>query len=105
MTKDLVFIGLFDEAEKIENLLKKGKISINETKIKIEGVGEINRKGTSILSLDKKSNVLIALSDTKERLGESIERLVSGEFRDWLVTDIISIQQVEVEEEEEEEEE
>jgi len=105
LSGDLIFLGLFDEAEKIKDFLKKGKIEIAKEKIKIEGVGEIDKKGTSIFYLNKTGqDTLIILSDKKERLGETVEKLISGQFRDWLVTDILGLYHIEVEEEEEKEE-
>jgi len=42
---------------------------------------------------------LILLSDTKENLEKSIDKLISGEFRNWLVTDTLAIYHIEVTEE------
>ena len=97
---DLIFLGLFDDAPKVKDFLKEGKTTI-DGKVAIEGIGKIDKKDTSILYLNKESNALILLSDTKENLEKSIDKLISGEFRNWLVTDTLAIYQKETKEAEE----
>jgi len=98
---DSIFIGLFDDGPKIGDFLKKEKISIRSKTVKLEGFGEIERKGASIFYLGKINDrpVLIILSETKDNLEKAIDILVDGTFRDRLVTDNLSIYQIKEEEE------
>lgn len=119
-SRDVVFLGLFKEAGKVENYLERGKISVRVkmevarekksakeekpqaetenvtsqeitiTEVEIGNIGQVYREeGTSILYLDQKDNrdVLIILSDSKEMMKDTIDALIKGKFRDWLISD------------------
>ncbi len=92
ISKETVFLGLFADAAKVEGYLRGGKISINDT-VRIEGVGELAQSGTSLFYLDGSNgrHVLIILSENKDALGQAIQMLKSGGFRDWLVGDTLAI--------------
>ena len=103
LPEDSIFIGLFDDGKKIADFLKKENILIRPKTIKIKGFGEIDRKENSILYLGKTKGhpVLIILSETKDNLEKTIDILISGQFRDWLVTDNLGIYKIKEEAEKE----
>jgi hypothetical protein len=90
--EETVFLGLFDDAEKVDGYLKSGNISIN-SEVHIGGIGEIPQEDTWILYLaeSNSSHVLIILSEKEEVLGEAIQMLESGEFREWLASDALAV--------------
>ena len=102
VSQDTVFIGIFEDGTKVEEYLKRGNISITETEIELENIGQLSQEKTSLLYLDESSDrkVLIILADAEETLKDTIALLKSGEFRKRLVTDILAICQWEEEPEE-----
>lgn len=91
--RDSIFLGLFADGGKVGDFLKSGKITIGGTKITIEGFGLIDKEKTSILYLQKtpERELLIILSDTKENLEKTVDGIINGQFRDWLISDNLAI--------------
>ncbi|MFC1967809.1 hypothetical protein ACFLVX_00245 [Chloroflexota bacterium] len=89
---EMLFIGFFPDAPKVETHLKG--ISIDD-KVKIEGIGELPKEATAILCLDKSDDrhVLTVLADKEDTLKDALRLLKSGGFRDWLATDTLAIHQ------------
>jgi hypothetical protein len=101
--------GTYDVAASTEgykSLSKKVKAVADETVetdfalvtplvIEIKDVGRLRQKGTSMcyLNADAHRQVLICLADTAERLEQALDLLETGEFRQWLVSDTLTIYQ------------
>jgi hypothetical protein len=101
--------GTYDVAagtEGYKSLSKKVKAVADETVetdfalvtplvIEIKDVGRLRQKGTSMcyLNADAHRQVLICLADTAERLEEALNLLETGEFRQWLVSDTLTVYQ------------
>ncbi len=95
LPQDTVFIGLFKDAAKVRTFLERGNIISTDTNIELPGIRTIPQAGTSIIYLYKEGDtrLLVILADTQKRLQETQDLLKSGEFRRWLVSDILAIYQ------------
>jgi len=119
VSKDMLFIGLFEDAEKVEKYLESGGISIvveevapRETKeggegleaepeaeegaisgwVKIKGIGDLAWNDSSLIYLyeGEARHVLIVLSDSDDTLKAALDKLILGELESCLITDEIA---------------
>jgi hypothetical protein len=92
VSRDTVFLGLHEDAYKVDRYLRTAGISVDDVLSGSFGMG-IELEGTAVTILDRSQqrDVLIILADTPENLGQAAERLLSGEFRDDLVSDFAGV--------------
>ena len=95
LSRDTVFIALFKDAAKMKKFLERGNLTCTDINIEVQGIGTVPQAGTSIIYLYKggDARLLVILADTGKRLQETCNLLKNGEFRQWLVSDILTIYQ------------
>ena len=96
VTHDTVFLGLYDDASQVGQYLQAAGIRVDDT-IGTPFLPELELENTAITLLDQDQDrdVLIMLADTPETLTAAVSRLLSGEFRNDLVSDYVAIRKFE----------
>ena len=92
VSRDTVFLGLHDDALQVRQYLQAAGVRVDDT-VGIPTGLELDRAGTTLTVLDREGgrHVLILLTDTPTVLNEAIERLLSGDFRSDLVSEVIGV--------------
>jgi hypothetical protein len=90
--KDLVFLGLFDDAVQVERYLGLAGIQVGET-IRTPFTPDLQPEGSALISLQSQADrhILIVLADRIDTLADIAGRLESGEFRDVIVSDLLGV--------------
>ena len=90
--KDLIFLGLYDDAVQVERYLNLAGIQVGET-VRTPFTPDLDPQGSAIISLQAQDgrHIFIVLADTLDRLADATDRLDSGEFRDVIVSDSLGI--------------
>ena len=90
--KDLIFLGLYDDAVQVERYLNLAGIQVGET-LRTPFTPDLDPQGAAIISLQAQDarHILIVLADTLDSLADTTARLDSGEFRDVIVSDSLGI--------------
>ena len=90
--KDLIFLGLYDDAVQVERYLNLAGIQVGET-VRTPFTPDLDPQGSAIISLQAQDgrHILIVLADTLDRLADATDRLDSGVFRDVIVSDSLGI--------------
>lgn len=96
VSKDMMFLGLYDDAAQIGQYLQVAGIRVDDT-IGTPFAPELELQDTAITLLDQDQgrDVLIMLADTPETLAAAAARLLTGEFRADLVSDSVAIRKFE----------
>ena len=95
LTKDSVFIGLYEDPSGAAQYLAVGGIQIGD-QLRTPATPDVSLEGTAVLLLHREPtrSVLVILGDSREVLEEMVERLDSGDFRTGLVSDFLGVYQV-----------
>ena len=90
--KDLIFLGLYDDAVQVERYLNLAGIQVGET-LRTPFTPDLDPQGSAIISLLAQDgrHILIVLADTLDNLEDAADRLDSGQFRDVIVSDSLGI--------------
>ena len=90
--KDLIFLGLFDDAVQAEGYLSRAGIQVGATR-RTPFTPDLEPQGTAIISLQEQDgrHILIVLADTLDTLADATARLESGEFRDGIVSELLGV--------------
>ena len=92
LTKDTVFLGLYDDAPGVVQYLGPAGVRVSET-VRTPFTPDIPTEGTALVLLNKSSQrrVLVILGDTPGALLDMVGRLASGAFRDGLVDPLLGV--------------
>ena len=92
VSRDAVFLGLYDNALDVGQYLQAAGISIDDV-VNVPSALQLDRVGTAITLLHREEgrHVLVILADTSEALSEAVEALLSGDFRKDLVNDFMGV--------------
>ena len=92
VSRDTVFLGLYDDALPVSQYLQAAGIRIDDV-LSPPFAPDLQREGTAITLLhrDRDRYVLVALADTPDALTSAVDGLLSGEFRNDLVSDFVGM--------------
>ena len=92
VSRDTVFLGLYEDALQVSQYLQAAGIRIEEV-LSTPFATDLHREGTAIVFLhrDQGRHVLILLADTPSGLAETVGSLLSGEFRKDLISDLVGL--------------
>ncbi len=92
LSRDTVFLGLFEDAAQVERYLQTVGVTIDGA-IRLPSGLELERRGTSITLLhgDEDRHVLVLLADTARSLSSAVDALLGGNFREDLVNDFVGV--------------
>ena len=92
VSRDTVFVGLYDDALPVSQYLQAAGIRIDDV-LSPPFAPELQRKGTAITLLhqDRDRHVLVVLADTPAALTTAVDSLLSGEFRNDLVSNFVGM--------------
>ena len=90
--KDLIFLGLYEDAVQVDRYLNLAGIQVGET-LRTPFTPDLDPQGAAIISLQAQEgrHILIVLADTLDSLADATARLDSGAFRDVIVSDSLGI--------------
>lgn len=85
--EDLIFLGLFDDALKVERYLNLEGIQVGES-IRTPFTPDLEPAGSVLISMQAQGDrhILIVLAENKEALASATAQLESGAFRDMIVS-------------------
>ena len=92
LSRDTVFLGLYEDALPMSRYLQAAGVRIGDT-LGTPFAPDLNPEGTSVAVLDQNQDrhVLMVLADSPETLAGAVNRLLVGEFRGDLVTNFVGI--------------
>ena len=92
VSRDTIFLGLYQDAPQVSPYLQAAGVRVDDT-LGAPFAPDLDLAGTAITVLDanRERHVLILLADTPKGLQDAVKRLISGEFRDDLVSDFAGI--------------
>ena len=92
LSRDTVFLGLYEDALQMDQYLQAAGIRVDDT-LGAPFAPDLDPEGTALTVLDQDQDrrVLIVLADTPETLTGAVARLLAGEFRDDLVSDFVGV--------------
>ena len=92
VSRDTLFLGLYDDALPVRQYLQAAGIGIGDV-LSAQFAPDLPREGTAITLLhrDRDRQVLVVLADTADALGDAVGALLSGEFRKDLVGDFVGM--------------
>ena len=92
LSRDTVFLGLYDDALPMSRYLQAAGVRIDDT-LGTPFAPDLDLEGTSVTVLDQNQDrhVLVVLADTSETLAGAAARLLVGEFRGDLVSDFVGV--------------
>ena len=95
LSKDTVFLGLYDDAPAVAQYLDVAGVQVNDT-LRTPFTPDIPVRGTAVVMLhqDRERQVLVVLGDNERVLQTMVSFLRSGVFREGLVSDFLGIYQV-----------
>ena len=90
--KDLIFLGLYDDAVQVDRYLNLAGIQVGAT-LRTPFTPDLDPQGVAIMSLlaQDDRHILIVLADTLDSLADATARLDFGGFRDVIVSDSLGI--------------
>lgn len=90
--RDLIFLGLYDDAVQAERYLNLAGIQVGET-LRTPFAPDLEPEGAVIISLQAQGDrhILLVLADTVDALAEATFRLETGQFRNVIVSDLFGI--------------
>ena len=90
--KDLIFLGLYDDAVQAERYLNLAGIQVGDT-LRTPFTPDLQPQGSALISLQAQDgrHILILLADTVGTLSDATDLLESGKFRDVIVSDSLGI--------------
>ena len=92
LSRDTVFLGLHSDAQQVGRYLQAAGIRVDETLGTPFSV-DLDLEGTALTVLDRAQDrhVLIILADNAETLSGAVDRLLTGEFRNDLVSNLTGV--------------
>jgi hypothetical protein len=92
ISRDTVFLGLYEDALQVSQSLQAAGIRVDDT-LGTPFSPELGLEGTAITVLDQNQDrqVLLVLSSSPETLSTAVSRLLSGDFRRDLLSDDIAV--------------
>ena len=92
VSRDLVFLGLHEDALQVRQYLQAAGARVDDTLGMPFGL-ELDPDGTAVTVLDREGgrHVLILLGNTPDDLDRAVTRLLKGEFRSDLVSDVTGV--------------
>ena len=92
VSRNTVFLGLYEDSPAVGRYLQAAGVSVNET-VSLPFAPEVPSEGTSIVLLHRSQGryALVMLGNTPYDLAEAADSLLSGEFRDTLVSDYLGL--------------
>ncbi len=96
VSRDSVFLGLFEDAPQVSQYLQVAGVRVDDT-LGTAFAPELGLDSTAVIVLDRSQSrdMLIILADTPQTLNGAVTRLFSGEFRRDLVSDFVAIRMFE----------
>ena len=92
LSRDTVFLGLYEDALPMSRYLQAAGVRIGDT-LGTPFTPDLDPDGTFVIVLDRNQDrhVLVVLADSPGTLVGAIDRLLVGEFRSDLVTDYVGV--------------
>ena len=92
VSRDTVFLGLYEDALQMSQYLQAAGTRVDDT-LGAPFATDLDPEGTAITVLDQNQDrhVLVILADTPETLSDAVDRLLTGRFRDDMVTDFVGV--------------
>ena len=92
VSRDAVFLGLYEDALEVSGYLQAGGISIDDV-ISFPSGLQLEREETAITLLHREGDrhVIVILADTPEVLSGTVGALLSGDFRKDLINDFTGV--------------
>jgi hypothetical protein len=92
VSRDTVFVGLYEDALPVSQYLQAAGIRIDDV-LSVPFAPDLSREGTAITLLhrDQDRHVLVVLADTTDALAGAVGGLLSGDFRKDLVGDFVGM--------------
>ena len=92
VSRDTVFLGLFEDAPQVSQYLESAGVRVDDT-LGTPFVNDLPLEGTAIVVLDQSQgrDMLVVLADTSVTLSGAIARLFSGEYRSDLLNDFVGV--------------
>ena len=96
VSRDSVFLGLFEDAPQVSQYLQVAGVRVDDT-LGTAFAPELGLDSTAVIVLDRSQSrdMLVILADTPQTLTGAVTRLFSGEFRRDLVSDFVAIRMFE----------
>ena len=96
VSRDSVFLGLFEDAPQVSQYLQVAGVRVDDT-LGTAFAPELELDSTAVIVLDRSQSrdMLVILADTPQTLTGAVTRLFSGEFRRDLVSDFVAISKFE----------
>ncbi len=92
LSRDTVFLGLYQDAPRVSQYLQAAGVSVGDT-LETSFAPDLELEGTAIIVLDRGQDrhVLVVLANTPTTLTTTVTSLIYGEFRDDLVNDVVGV--------------
>ena len=92
VTKDTVYVGLYEDSSDVAQYLEVAGVHVDET-LRIPFIPNIERERTGmiILHTGKERHVLVVLADSQATLENTVDLLGSGFFRKGLLGDFLGV--------------
>jgi len=92
ITKDMVYVGLYEDSADVAQYLELAGLGVDDV-IRTPFTPDIQRENTAIIMLNSGSErqVLVILGDSESALRDVVVRLSRGSFRDGLVGDFVGV--------------
>ena len=92
ISRDTVFLGLYDDVAEVSQYLQAAGVRVDDT-LGTPFAPELGLEGTAVTVLDQNQDrqVLVVLADTPGTLTSAVSRLLGGAFRSDLVSDSIGV--------------
>ena len=92
LSRDTVFLGLYDDALPMSRYLQAAGVRIGDT-LGTPFAPDLDPEGTTVTVLDQNQDrhVLVVLADSPWTLSGAVDSLLAGEFRSDLVTDYVGV--------------
>ena len=92
VSRDTVFLGLYEDAAQVSQYLQAAGVRVDDT-LSAPFAPDLDLEGTAITMLDRNQDryVMVVLADSPETLTDAVSRLVAGDFREDLVSDFLGV--------------
>ncbi len=92
VTKDTVYLGLYEDSSDVVQYLEVAGVHVDET-LRIPFAPDIERKRTGMILLNTgmERHVLVVLADSQRTLDNTVDLLTSGFFREGLLGDLVGV--------------
>ena len=96
LSRDTAFLGLYDDAPLVEQYLERAGVGVGDT-LGTPFAVDLDPTGMAVTVLDRSQgrDFLVVLADTPQTLSAAVDRLLSGEFRNDIVSDNVAVRKFE----------